>query len=330
MLLAFYLLGFALQPVVAYQVVDNPDLISAVAYSPDGNRIAIGGGATGCSPTLENTFAVTILDSQNGLVTDKYFGHSCRILSITWSPDGSQIASGAVDGSIVWDALTGVMISSSNISLGRFSLSWNSNSTQYLSLMGGQPTIEILDASSGRSVTFLVGSEGFTTAADWSPMRQQIASSDTAIRIWDIEANEITLSSEEINDVIQDVEWSPYGMLIASVAGDSVTLFYSETLEVYGSLDVLDASSVAWSPTGNGIAVGSYTGELTFWDVQTQRQVSSVAGSSGAILDIAWSPLGDEVAFVGNFTGNNGENLEIVSVPSELAYPITPVAPPSR
>ncbi|CCA76519.1 hypothetical protein PIIN_10512, partial [Serendipita indica DSM 11827] len=72
--------------------------VRAVAFSPDGSRIA--SGSEDCTIRLWN------------VVTGQFIGQSFRahegwVLAIEFSPDGSQIVSGSSDGTIMlWDAKT--------------------------------------------------------------------------------------------------------------------------------------------------------------------------------------------------------------------------------
>ena len=58
--------------------------VFAVAWSPDGSRIASGG----------KDRTVQVWDARGGELTLTYTGHTDCIQSVAWSPDGSRIASG--------------------------------------------------------------------------------------------------------------------------------------------------------------------------------------------------------------------------------------------
>jgi WD40 repeat protein len=68
--------------------------VNAVAWSPDGKRIASG--------SQDKTVQVWDASSSNTLLT--YRGHSyAAVSSVGWSPDGKRIASGSWDGTVqVW------------------------------------------------------------------------------------------------------------------------------------------------------------------------------------------------------------------------------------
>lgn len=80
-----------------------------VKWSPDGKRLAVGGGlepAFKGNPFVEGweENAVMIWDVTTGELLHLFLGHTGRVLSLAWSPDGGMLASGSADGTvIVWD-----------------------------------------------------------------------------------------------------------------------------------------------------------------------------------------------------------------------------------
>jgi WD40 repeat protein len=74
--------------------VPMDDRVSAVAFAPDGKRVACGGDE-----------AIQILDASSGKTLLQYRGSGARIHCLAFSPDGKQLASGLGDSTtLVWDA----------------------------------------------------------------------------------------------------------------------------------------------------------------------------------------------------------------------------------
>ena len=71
--------------------------ISKIAYSPDGERLAVAG-----------SIGIWLYDAKTGEELDLLTGHTGGVNSVAFSPDGSTLASGNAYGTIrLWDANTG-------------------------------------------------------------------------------------------------------------------------------------------------------------------------------------------------------------------------------
>ena len=65
----------------------HSDYVNAVAWSPDGTRIA--------SASFDET--VQVWDATTGITLSLSRGHRREISAVAWSPDGKRIASGSED-----------------------------------------------------------------------------------------------------------------------------------------------------------------------------------------------------------------------------------------
>jgi hypothetical protein len=75
--------------------------IYALAFSPDGRRIACGGGSVDEAGPEHPVF---VLDSRTGKATSTLPGHQGAIASAMFSPDGRLLVTGSEDGTaLVWD-----------------------------------------------------------------------------------------------------------------------------------------------------------------------------------------------------------------------------------
>jgi len=75
-------------------------VIAALAWSPDGSRIAVAGAAP----------EVNVYDADTGARVAACSGHSAGIYSVGFSPDGATLATGGFDGTVrLYDAATGML-----------------------------------------------------------------------------------------------------------------------------------------------------------------------------------------------------------------------------
>ena len=76
--------------------------VNAVAWSPDGKRIA---SASGYVPTGTTDNTVQVFDATTGNNAYTYTGHSGPVTGVTWSPDGKYLSSSSVDKTVqIWRA----------------------------------------------------------------------------------------------------------------------------------------------------------------------------------------------------------------------------------
>ena len=72
--------------------------ITALAWSPDGQRIAVGGAAP----------EVNVYDAESGKRVAQCKGHTAGIYTVAFSPDSSVLATAGFDGTVrLYDAATG-------------------------------------------------------------------------------------------------------------------------------------------------------------------------------------------------------------------------------
>jgi WD40 repeat protein len=84
-------------------------MISAVAWSPDGKRIASASG----NIFFGSGFGVQVWDAVTGVHIFTYRGHRAPVSTLAWSPDGKRIASASASLEKmvqVWDVSSGATL----------------------------------------------------------------------------------------------------------------------------------------------------------------------------------------------------------------------------
>ena len=255
------------------------DDVTAVAWSPDGKRIAAG-----------SDDGVWVLDAVTG---EELFSLECGrgVGLVAWSPDGSRIAA-ASDGDVrVWDAVTGENVLSLKHDHRVESVAWSPDGSRIVT-SSTFDDIRVWDAATGKELLSLGCGRGARSVA-WSPDGSRIVTSSTFddIRVWDA-ATEANVASFEHDHRIRSVALSPDDRCIvaSSVGGawvwDAVT--GKELLSLgYGR----GVKSVAWSPDGRRIVTSSTFDDARVWDDATEGNVLSLEHDN-LVKSVSWSPDG--------------------------------------
>ncbi|HEU5198172.1 MAG TPA: WD40 repeat domain-containing protein [Ktedonobacterales bacterium] len=162
--------------------------INAVAWSPDGKKMAASG----------TDGKVLVWDATTGQVLLTYSGHTNTVFALVWSPDGRFLASGSADTTVqVWDATTGKLVYRYQGHANEVhSLAWSPDSKRVVSGSSNSSNgpeehpIQLWDAFTGQHVFAYSAESDPATALGWSPDGTRIASASAsltengAIQIW--------------------------------------------------------------------------------------------------------------------------------------------------
>ena len=256
-------------------------------------------------------------------------GHSSRVTSIGWSPDGKLLASVSFDKTLhIWDASNGNSLRICKGHLDRInSLSWSRDSKS-IATASNDGTVRIWEAATGHELFAYTGHNGPVRSVAWSPDGTRLASGgeDRQVHIWDTKnSTQALFIFRGHTNPLYTIAWSPDGRRIASGGEDRMikvweptkdqpkrnlisTLLNRGPLELHGLSG--RANALAWSPDGRSIAVASSGYQLLAWDVASKRIVfHSHITSTGMKNSVAWSPNSKYLA-----CGCNDKTVQIWSV----------------
>ena len=289
-----------LTPIVAPIKID--DMATSAVFSPDGKFIV--------STSFSSEPDIRIWDASTGdLHCPPLKGHTQTVTCAIFSPDGSRIASGSWDNTvIVWDAGTGEQIGKPLEGHTRSitSVAFSPDGSRIISA-SSDGTIRIWDVYTGEPIgNPLIGHEGKVNTAVYSHDGEYIVSSseDMTIGIWFADTGELFTRRHLPMLWANTAEFSPDDRLIMLACYDGSIRIW-DTREIYdtNSIRVMEAptpdialehpemvSSISFNPDGSLLASGSYDGLIRIWDIRKGTLLGTpMSGHTSRVHSVSFS-----------------------------------------
>jgi WD40 repeat protein len=255
-------------------------------FSPDRKTLA-----TGSTPNTDDEhFTVTLWDLATGKSLHAMSGHTKEIDDIAFSPDGHTLASASQDQSIkLWDVATGKLLRTINDTVGMpGSVAFSSDGHTLASSSNNYPpqndttgaspinTIDIWDATTGKSIHTTPPQKEWTSVVAFSPDGHILASADWnyTITLWNSTTWQPMLPLTGHTDVIDSFAFTPDGHTLASASIDGTIRLWDvstgQTLRTLtGHTDAV--TSVSFTRDGHTLVSGSTDNTIKLWDVSTGK-----------------------------------------------------------
>ena len=264
----------------------HSDSVRAVAWSPDGTRLATGA----------HDFTARIWTG-DGTALRELTGHTGTVGAVAWSPDGTRLATAADNTPRIWagdgtglyelTGHTGVVVA----------VVWSPDGT-CLATASIDRTARIWTGD-GTALHELTGHTGAVMAVAWSPdgTRLATAADDGAARIWTADG---TLMHELTHPIGHNAEtavaWSPDGTRLATAAADNTARIWTADGTLMHELTghTSPVTAVAWSPDGTRLATAT-DGTARIWTADGTL-MHELTGHTSPVMAVAWSPDGTRLA----------------------------------
>jgi WD40 repeat protein len=311
-----------------------------LAWSPDGNSIAVAGGEG----------AVVLVNGVNAAPAPRVLGeHGMGAIAVAWQPGGKTIASSGQDSAVVlWDSTAGTVLKRLRpgtawtehmafsadgkvlaTATGRILTLWDSSGEKLHSfepLAGNiaaitwdKPGRDLAAATAGavhvyrfEPPTFPMRKYAWPAAcltAAFSPNGKVLASGmqDGTVHFWLLTTGKDSQMRGYASKVTL-TEWSANSRYLATASGTEVIVWDfggkgpegSAPLELSGHTDRI--SHLAFHPSGPWLLSAGRDWRLTLWSPGKEKQAVDAHLAGGEITAIRWSPDGARVA-VGDAKG---------------------------
>lgn len=253
-----------------YKIGHLPAKVGAIAWSPTQNILVTSQGDLIEVPSLITL--KTNIGLSNGL---------------SWSPDGSFIASAFSRSIKIWSIHENDVSVSSTLNgdntYWEDSLEWSPNQS-FIAAVNTSGLIEIWDIKSSQLLLTLdlQTSDPLERFVSWSPDGSKVVSFGLSneVYIWDAVTGQVIYSFQAGNPdqgLLSDIVWDPTGMYIATANRKSLKLWNSTNGELIDQFDVEGTLyKLSYNPEGTRLtAIGTVQGEATIWmwDVQNHNLI---------------------------------------------------------
>ena len=315
-----------------------PPVVSAMAYSPDGNVLAVSG-----------VNEVLLYDAKSFELKARLVGKARRIQSIVYADKGKVlgIAAGspAQFGEVqLWDTATNKLIKAIRSTYDTiYGLSFSPDATR-VAFGSSDKTVRVISIADEKELVRFDnhGDWVFGTVFSTDGTHFVSCSRDTALKLVEVDTGSFVddvNSSNKGYGEINAIARHPNADQVLSVGEDRIPRLYRmfrQTRRDVGNTDfnlirAYEAQSgsidaVVFSADGSKFAVGSSSGEARIYNVANGKRLASMQGDTVGVFALAFHPDGTQLA-TGGFDGkirifdaNSGKQLNIfISVPIETA-----------
>jgi len=243
-------------------------------------------------------------------------GHPKGVTVCSWSPDGSKMASGSIDGVCrIWDINNGTELIKLMGHFNRIrSCYWSPDGALLLSNSDDGEGI-IWNSHSGEKFSKIYYGVESRHSPSWSPDGKMIVGGSTSgpAKIWNAASQHIVCSLQSpqmwyekiLKFMALDDEneysacaWSPDGKYITVAANAHVEIWDFAMRQIAFSFEGHSdtVSSCAWSNDSKKVVSGSIDRTLRIWDLKKQECLFTLTGHSTPVQFCTWSPDDSKIA----------------------------------
>jgi WD40 repeat protein/mono/diheme cytochrome c family protein len=288
-------------------VYQQPPVINAIAYSPDGALLAVGG------------YKEILLHKADGWAIEaRLLGKSDRILSLGFTPDGKTlVAVGGTPARLgevqIWNVASREMtrsVTATNDTLFGGSISPDG---KYVAFGAADNTLRAVEIETGKELFKAGHHEDWVLGTIYGTDGKRIVSvgRDRAAKLADASNGAFLENVNLLRDILYAIARHPRRDYVLIGGEDRIPYLY--TMDRSRALKIADDSTLvrkfeeqqgrimalAFSPDGSRIAVGGLSAEIAVYNTETGERVATCAGDESGVFVLRFRPDGKQLAAAG-------------------------------
>ncbi len=244
--------------------------VSSLVFSPDGRMLAAGGSKnvyTNPSPGI-----IILWDAATGKHKKTLTGHSRRVTSIAFSPDGQTIISGSYDNTIrLWNAVTGENQKIlKHPGQGHLSVVFSPDGKTIASHIDRD--VRLWDANTYHHKATLTAYNMYIRSIAFSPDSRTVAGGTSFVHLWNASTGELRATLGDFQGAVEHITFSPNGSTLAS--GSFTGILWN--VETGRHLQTLRGGTPIFGPNGQIFATNSSVdGTIRLWRAPFQQSIDA-------------------------------------------------------